>query len=218
MERSALLELLVENIAGVTRPHPVRAAIDGVDGVGKTTLANELVDPLRRRGVPVIRASIDGFHNPRAVRYRLGRSSPEGYFRDSFNYEALKSVLLDPLGPGGSLRYRRAIFDYRADSEVSPPFEEAPRNAVLLFDGVFLLRPELLGYWDISFFLDAPFTTTIPRCAHRDGGSPDVNAVENLRYVEGQRLYLHQCDPKRNATIVIDNHNLMSPDILGKVS
>ena len=101
MERSALLEPLAENIARVTRPHPVRAAIDGVDGVGKTTLANELVAPLRRRGVPVIRASIDGFHNPRAVRYRLGRSSPEGYFRDSFNYEALKNVLLDPLGPAG---------------------------------------------------------------------------------------------------------------------
>ena len=216
MERSALLEMLAENIACVTRPHPVRAAIDGVDGVGKTTLANELVAPLLRRGMPVIRASIDGFHNPRAVRYRLGRSSPEGYFRDSFNYEALKSVLLDPLGPGGSLRYRRAIFDYRADSEVSPPLEEAPRNAVLLFDGVFLLRPELLGYWDISCFLDAPFTTTIPRCARRDGGSPDVNAVENRRYVEGQKLYLDRCDPKRKATIVIDNANLMSPDILSR--
>ena len=217
MERSALLELLAENIASVTRPHPVRAAMDGVDGVGKTTLANELVAPLRRRGVPVIRASIDGFHNPRAVRYRLGRSSPEGYFRDSFNYEALKNVLLDPLGPDGALRYRRAIFDYRADSEVSPPLEEAPRNAVLLFDGVFLLRPELLGYWDISCFLDAPFTTTIPRCAHRNGGSPDVNAVENRRYVEGQKLYLQQCDPKRKATIVIDNANLMSPAILSRV-
>jgi len=215
MERSALLELLVESIACVTRPHPVRVAIDGVDGVGKTTLANELVDPLRHRGVPVIRASIDGFHNPRVVRYRLGRSSPEGYFRDSFNYEAVAGVLLDPLGPGGSLRYRRAVFDYRTDSEVSPPFETAPLNAVLLFDGVFLLRPELLAYWDISFFLDAPFTTTIARCAHRDGGSPDVNAVENLRYVEGQKLYLQQCDPKRIATIVINNENLMSPDILG---
>ena len=213
-----MLEVLVEKIAHVIRPHPVRAAFDGVDGVGKTTLADELVDPLRRRGRPVIRASIDGFHNPRVVRYRLGRSSPEGYFRDSFNYEALAAVLLDPLGPGGSLRYRRAVFDYRTDSEVSPPSETAAPNAVLLFDGVFLLRPELLAYWDISFLVDATFTTTVSRVAHRDGGPPDVDAVENLRYIEGQKLYLQRCDPKRIATMVINNENLMSPNIMDYVS
>ena len=43
-----------------------------------------------------------------------------------------------------------------------------------------------------------------------------MNAVENRRYVEGQKLYLQQCDPKRKATIVIDNANLMSPDILNR--
>lgn len=80
MERSALLETLAEYIAGVRRPHPVRVAIDGVDGVGKTRLANELIAPLGRHGLSVIRASVDGFHNPCAVRYGLGRSSPEGYF------------------------------------------------------------------------------------------------------------------------------------------
>jgi hypothetical protein len=40
----------------------VRVAIDGVDGVGKTTLADELVAPLQLLGRDVIRASIDGFH------------------------------------------------------------------------------------------------------------------------------------------------------------
>ena len=218
MERAALLEVLVERIARVIRPHPIRVAIDGVDGVGKTTLADELVDPLRRRGLPVIRASIDGFHNPRNMRYRLGRGSPEGYFQDSFNYEALTAVLLGPLGPGGSRRYRRAVFNYRIDSEISTPFKTANRDAILLFDGVFLLRPELLAYWEISFFLDAPFTVTIPRCARRDGGSTDVNAVENRRYVEGQKLYLQQCEPRRVATVVINNENLWSPDIVGRFS
>jgi uridine kinase len=213
MKRSALIEALAERIACVERRHPVRVAIDGVDGVGKTTLADELVDPVRRHGLPVIRASVDGFHNPRSVRYRLGRSSPEGYFRDSFNYAALTAVLLDPLGPGGSRRYRRAIFNYRTDSEVATPFETAAPDTVLLFDGVFLLRPELRSYWDLSIFLDAPFEVTIPRAAHRDGGSPDVTAIENLRYVEGQKLYLQTCEPKRVATILIDNENLASPEI-----
>jgi uridine kinase len=214
MRRFMLIEMLSERIVGVTRPHPVLIAIDGVDGVGKTMLADELADAVSAKGRPVIRASIDGFHNPRIVRYRLGRNSPEGYFRDSFNYEALTTLLLAPLGPGGTRLYRSAVFNYRTDSEMSPPFETADQNAILLFDGIFLHRTELLSYWDLSIFLDAPFEVTIPRAAGRDGSSPDVNAPENRRYVEGQQLYLRTCEPKRAATIVINNENLASPEVV----
>lgn len=214
MERTALLDVLVDKITRVVRPHPVRVGIDGVDGVGKTTLADELLEPLRLRGRPVIRASIDGFHNPRSVRYRLGRSSPEGYFRDSFNYEALTTGTLGPLGPGGSLLYRRAVFNYRTDSEVEMPCEAAAPDSILVFDGIFLHCPELRRHWDFSLFLDAPFEVTISRCARRDGSSPDVNAPENRRYLEGQKQYLQQCEPKRAATIVINCEDLESPEIL----
>ena len=214
MTRTDLLERLADRIQSIALPHPVRVAIDGVDGVGKTTLANELVQPLQRRGLPVIRASIDGFHNPRSVRYRHGRGSPEGYFRDSFDHDAVVVNLLSPLGPDGSRRYRKAVFDYRTDSAVNAPLETAPNNAVLVFDGVFLHRPEFRRYWDFSIFLDAPFEVTIARCAWRDGSSPDVQAPENQRYVEGQRLYFLECDPASLASMVIRNDDLRVPEIV----
>ena len=212
MNRSTVIELLSTKILAISRSHPVRVAIDGVDGVGKTTLANELADAIGRR--PVIRASIDGYHNPREVRYRKGRSSPEGYFKDSFNYPALIENLLVPLGPGGTRRYRRAVFDYRTDSEDITPIETAPENAVLIFDGVFLLRPELLPFWDLSIFLDAPFEMTIPRMAGRDGTPPEVDAPGNQRYIEGQKLYFRNCEPRGKANIVINNQDLASPEII----
>lgn len=215
MKRSTLIEILAEQIAGFSCEHPVRVAIDGVDGVGKTTLADELARAIGDTGRPVIRASIDGFHNPRSLRYRLGRNSPEGYFNDSFNYAELTAVLLAPLGPGGARRYRRAIFDYRTDSVAETPVETAPQDAVLVFDGVFLLRPELRTFWDMSIFLDAPFEMTVQRMAGRDGGSPETGAPENRRYIEGQKRYLRICEPKRKATIVIDYKNLESPRIVG---
>lgn len=52
-----------------------KLAIDGVDGAGKTTLADELAIALEKKGEQVIRASIDGFHNPQKLRYAMGRNS-----------------------------------------------------------------------------------------------------------------------------------------------
>jgi hypothetical protein len=48
--RVSVLEQLPAAIAAVRLDHPTGVAIDGVDGAGKTTLADELVEPLRRTG------------------------------------------------------------------------------------------------------------------------------------------------------------------------
>ena len=69
MLRMAALAQLAEQIAGIERLHPVRVAIDGIDAAGKTRLADELVKPVRGHGRQVLRASLDGFHRPRAERY-----------------------------------------------------------------------------------------------------------------------------------------------------
>ena len=211
-----LPERLADRIMGLSKPHPIRVGIDGVDGAGKTVLADNLVEPLRRRGRCVIRASIDGFHNPREKRYAKGRHSPEGYFRDSFDLGTVVSGLLQPLGPDGSLLFRRASFDCGTDSCASSPVEKASPNAVLLFDGVFLHRRELLGYWDMTIFLDAPFEVTVRRMANRDGRPSRIDAVENARYVNGQKLYLRECRPKSLATVVVDYTNLERPILFGE--
>ena len=45
----------------------VRVAVDGVDGVGKTTFADKLGSVVELIGRPVTRSSVDGFHNPREL-------------------------------------------------------------------------------------------------------------------------------------------------------
>ena len=217
MTRPQVLDALADRIDAVSRPHPVRVAIDGVDAAGKTTLADELVAPLMARGRPVIRASIDRFHHPAAVRMRRGPESPEGYYHDSFDEARLTADLLDPLGPGGSRRYRREAFDHRTDRAIDCATQEAEPRAVLLFDGVFLLRPSLFGHWDLSIFVRADFAVTVARAEVRDAallGSPaDVRRRYAKRYVPGQRLYLEACRPERLASIVVDNDDPAHPRI-----
>ena len=214
-ERERCLQELAGLILAVDRPHPVRVAIDGPDAAGKTTLADELVPFVGASGRPVVRASIDGFHRPRAERVARGPDSPEGYFHDSFDYPALTAVLLDPLGPGGDRRFRRRVFDFRLDAPVDAPVETAPADAVLIFDGVFLLRPELAGLWDFSVFVAVAFEETVRRAAARDlalfGDEEAVRRRYAARYVPGQRLYLATAEPLARANAVVDNERPSRP-------
>ena len=216
--REELLIELADRLAAVRPGHPLRVAIDGIDAAGKTTLADELVRPIEERGRPVIRASIDGFHRPRADRHRRGADSPEGYYQDSFDYAAVRAALLVPLGPGGSRSYRRAVFDFRTDTPATAPNEEAPSQAVLLFDGVFLLRPELADLWDYRIFVDVVFDVALRRAMTRDqplfGSAAAVEARYAQRYVPGQRLYLAAVRPWEQADVVVDNNDPSNPQII----
>ncbi|HEX8845992.1 MAG TPA: hypothetical protein VF791_15180 [Pyrinomonadaceae bacterium] len=217
MKRSHLLDYLVGRIIRIEQPHPVRVAIDGPDAAGKTTLAHELVAPLQAHGRPVIRASIDGFHNPARIRHQRGGTSPEGYYLDSFNYQALTESLLAPLGPGGSRQYLRAVFDYRTDSEVRLPAQVAEEDAILLFDGVFLLRPELFEQWDFTIFVEAAFETTLGRAEQRDellfGSIGEVRERYLKRYIPGQKLYMAESRPRERADVVVDNNDPQNPKV-----
>ena len=192
-----------------------RIAVDGVDGVGKSTFADRLAARIERDGHPVIRSSIDGFHNPRALRYQRGRSSPEGFYLDSYDYRAFHADLLEPLGPDGSGRYRSAVFDHASDALLPDNSCQALPGSLLVVDGIFLQRAELRGAWDLSIFLDAPFAVTIPRGAARGPGwgSPDPTAPSNHRYVEGHQIYQRENQPQSRANIVIDGADLALPSI-----
>lgn len=218
MKRSQLLDYLVNRIIQIERPHPIRIAIDGPDAAGKTTLAQELILPLQAYGRSVIRASIDGFHNSARIRHKRGSTSPEGYYHDSFNYQALIDSLLAPLGPSGSRQYLSAVFDYRTHSELQIPIQVAKANAVLLFDGVFLLRSELMQYWDFTIFVEAAFENTLARAEQRDavlfGSVEEVRRRYEQRYIPGQKLYFDEYQPKERAKVVVDNNDPWNAVIL----
>jgi uridine kinase len=212
VRRRAVLLRVVRAIEALPSEGVRRVAIDGVDGAGKTTLADELGDLLTGRGTTVVRASIDGFHQPRERRWARGRDSPLGYYLDSYDYPRARAELIDPLAPHGSRRIRRAVHDVASDLPVCSPVETVPDGSVLVVDGIFLHRPELADAWDLSVFVHVTTRASLERCAARDGTSPEPEA--NRRYVEGQRLYLDRCRPRQLATVVIDNTDLAAPDIL----
>src|SRR5262245_46828698 len=96
MDPTGVLAILATEIHRVKRDGPVLVGIDGIDAAGKSTLADELVPVLEAAHCHVVRASIDGFHNPRERRLARGAFSPDGYFYDSFNYAFLVDRFIKP--------------------------------------------------------------------------------------------------------------------------
>ncbi|KJL29906.1 Thymidylate kinase [Microbacterium oxydans] len=208
---------LVERLAGFLPPDGPGAAnvivgIDGVDGAGKTILAERLVEQLRKTRAAV-RVSIDGFHHTRDRRYQRGRSSPEGFWLDSYDYVAFHRELTEPFR-AGSGTYLAATHDVDTDAVLRAPRHDVPRQAVLVVDGIFLHRPELRDIWDLTVYLDVPFHESARRMSRRDGSPPDPDSPENARYVGGQRIYLDECRPRDSATILVDYADVTSPVIM----
>lgn len=210
-ERRRLLAAVAARVPRSSDGCPVRVAIDGVDGAGKTIFADQLAGELAARGRPIVRASVDDFHRPRVERYRRGRESPSGFWLDSFDYPRLRRDLLDPLAPDGSRWYRTVAHDVVTDQYLNVPATRAEPGAVLVLDGLFLHRDELHQLWDLSVLLDVPFSETAKRMAARDGSSPDPAHPSMRRYVSAQQTYFRLCDPARRADMVIDNTDWRRP-------
>lgn len=127
----------------------------------------------------------------------------EGFYRDSYDDDALVRDLLVPVGPGGDGWYRTASLDLATDRPVAPAPVQASADEVLVLDGLFLQRPAVREHLDAVVFLDVPFTTTYERMAVRDGCDPDPGHPANRRYRQGQQLYLDEHRPHRTADLVV---------------
>jgi uridine kinase len=215
--REQVLGRLADHLRRCRAAHPLRVAIDGPDAAGKTRLADDLADLLAHQQ-EVIRLSVDHFHRPAAVRRRRGSLSAEGYYRDSFDHDLIVESVLRPLGPGGDGHYLPAAYDYRSDEPVPQTYRRAGAHAIVLFDGVVLLRPELRDYWDVSVYLHVAPEVTVRRAVARDRdlfGSADVVAQRyHGRYLPGQELYRAEARPLDRADIVLDLADPLNPTVL----
>jgi uridine kinase len=123
--------------------------------------------------------------------------------------------MLNPLGPDGDRRYQHAVYDLDTDTALSPPATTAAADAVLLLDGVFLLRPELIDLWDLSIFVCAAFEQTLDRARIRDlarlGSAAEVERRFCTRYIPAQKLYFATASPADHADIIVHNDEPLRP-------
>jgi uridine kinase len=190
--RHLVLEELGDALAAVRASDGLtRIGVDGVDGAGKTRLAEELAQELTTRHRPAVRISLDQFERPRAERYARGELSPEGYYLDSFDLERFTRHLLSIAGPP---------------------------DLVVVADGVFLHRPELADLWDATVWVEVDLEVAARRGAERNlvwfDSLDDTHERYRVRYMPAQRRYIEEQRPHERATFVLRNAELAEPDLI----
>jgi uridine kinase len=210
---------VLEQVAGRIRESGVgrlRVGIDGLTAAGKTSFGHELAQRISRAGRPVLRASLDDFKKPWRDRHLYDRESGEGYYRNAFDYAAVRRLLLEPAGAAGSGDCSLCSIDPLTQIDHSSEITPAAADAVLIVDGVFAFRPEINDHWDYRIWLHVDQETSLQRGARRDrdwAGSA-AEAVHRDRYLVAERIYIAEVDPIRLVDVVIDNAAFDRPRIL----
>jgi uridine kinase len=215
-DRARILDHLVGMIDAIG-DHRLRVAIDGFTAAGKTSLGHELARGLTRRGRPVARASLDDFKRPWSERHLYDRESGEGYYRNAFDREATRRLLLDPSGPNGDGIVSLCSIDPLTQIDHSEVKTEMARDGVLIVDGVFAYRPEINAYWDVRIWVEIEPELSVRRGIERDAESEGAAAAEALhrdRYLVGELLYIDEVDPRSLVDVIIDNTDFERPRLI----
>ena len=194
--RPVAADRLADEIAGVVDEaaaacsHVLRVAVDGHPAASPGGFADGLVDPLRARGRPVLRASAEWFLRPASLRFERGRTDPDAFYEDRLDVAGLQRELLDPLGPRGSRLYLPTLWDPETDRATRAQYEPAPTGAVLILDGTLLLGHGLP--------LDLTVYLRLSAGARQRRVSPDERWA-----LPAHVRYEREVDPERTADVLI---------------
>ena len=220
-ERAAVLAH-VADIVGARGPIRTRVGIDGHSAAGKTTFGHELARELAARGRGVFRTSLDDFKRPWRDRFRYDRASGEGYYRNAFDHDAIRALLLEPGGADGDGVVALCSIDPLTQLDHSDTTLTLPPDAVLVVDGVFAFRPELDNGWDLRIWIDVDAERSVARGVARDadvdGGAAASEALHRDRFLASERVYLREVDPRARADVVVDNNDFEHPRLLRPVA
>jgi uridine kinase len=134
-------------LATIRAAHPgkklIIVGVDGPTGIGRTQLCEEM----RRRAGDVTVIPASDFLRPTRQSPLAGLSSQE-VFEDCFDWERLRREVLEPLSKGRQVVYKRG-----PGKSNSGEWVRIDPEGIVLFEGIYTLRPELYPFYDYTVFV-----------------------------------------------------------------
>ena len=180
----------IEKIVQIKTPAII--AISGFGGSGKSTLAKELSEILN---APII--GVDSFFKNKTT---IGYS-----YWGIIDYSRIeKEVLLPFLNKDKEIHYGH--FDWSENKVASETIIK--NNGYIIIEGVGLLRPELLKYFNCTIWIDTSLEESISRGKKRDRevyNNPQDESWDTI-WKENDNQCFQKFKPKETANLVVKNH------------
>jgi len=209
MKQVEVFSLINDKIRKIkqAKSKPIRVAVNGIEGTGKTTFAISLVGYLNTHNQNAFHITIDGFHFNKKTRYRQGRNSAKGYYEDAYDEKSfVENVLLR--SQGEPPEYIAATHDLRTDAYLNLSPETIDAGAILVTDGCYLLKPIFNKFWDLRIYLKTDFETALGRGVERDqvalGGYDSTKQKFEQRYHAASKRYISEVNPQKLADMIVD--------------
>jgi uridine kinase len=168
--------------------------VSGFGGAGKSTLAVALRDRIEGAAI----AGSDEFHTD----YALGRSADWA----CVDRTRMVDQLLQPFRRHGVIRYQRYDWQSNAPGE----WKEATGVRCLVVEGVGVLHPDLLPFFDLTVWVDVPATTATARAIRRNemqGAGPDDAHLWRTVWAPNDRDFFAKHRPREHADLVYVNED-----------
>lgn len=171
---------------------PLVVAISGFGGSGKTTLASKIMQRL----LDCETVSADDFI--------VGRAMERSADWSSYDRERLQKQVLQPAQHGEPIRYQ--VYDWKNDK--LGEWRNVPKSKYLIVEGLSILHPDLLRFYDFKIWVDCPLEVATERGMARDTfAANDHNALWLNIWMPNEHDFMAKYRPDLAADIKFNTNN-----------
>lgn len=194
------------------RSHAKRArlvALSGIDGSGKTHLAAELDARLQRCGIRTAVIGVDPWQTAKSHRIQ-SHDGGRTFYERAIRWGELFDTLIDPLV---QMRSIDRVFEARRnDNDLLYPKHYRFENVeVVLLEGIFLFRRQLIARYDLTVWVDCGFDAALARAKTRNQEGLPLEKIEREYreiYFPAQRLHFQLDGPRDAADLILPNEGV----------
>ena len=207
---SELADNIIEKLKIHSSTNTFTVGISGIDASGKGYITGFLQKELEKRNYKVANINVDPWQNP--IPIRLQKEDPaENFYKNVFRWDNFFSQLIVPLRTSRHIYLQTTLIRTDGDFYYSFIYDFNDID-ILLIEGIFLFKQELLNYYDWKIWIDCSFETGIYRAIERNSEKLSREQLihdYNTYYYPAQIYHFQRDDPKDVSNIIYCNDELL---------
>lgn len=207
---SELADNIIEKLKIHSSTNTFTVGISGIDASGKGYITGFLQKELEKRNYKVANINVDPWQNP--IPIRLQEEDPaENFYKNVFRWDNFFKQLIVPLRTNRHIYLQTSLIRTDGDFYYSFIYDFNDID-ILLIEGIFLFKQELLNYYDWKIWIDCSFETGIYRAIERNSEKLSREQLihdYNTYYYPAQIYHFQRDDPKDVSNIIYCNDELL---------